>query len=75
MLHIKKYNNMVKELYILVKLYKYYVYEQGKMEHLMPTESRKHIVEDISFEIWDNPYFSLNEPEQMTIGEYSSCNY
>ena len=41
------------------------LYEQGKMDHLMPTESQKHIVEDIPFEIWDNPYFSLNEPEQM----------
>ena len=41
------------------------LYEQGKMEHLMPTASQKHIVEDIPFEIWDNPYFSLNEPEQM----------
>ena len=41
------------------------LYEQGKMEHLMPTANQKHIVEDIPFEIWDNPYFSLNEPEQM----------
>ena len=41
------------------------LYEQGKMEHLMPTSSQKHIVEDIPFEIWDNPYFLLNEPEQM----------
>ncbi len=41
------------------------LYEQGKMEHLMPTASQKHIVEDIPLEIWDNPYFSLNEPEQM----------
>lgn len=35
------------------------------MDYLMPTASQKHIVEDIPFEIWDNPYFSLNEPEQM----------
>ncbi len=41
------------------------LYEQGKMEHLMPTANQKHIVEDIPFEIWDNPYFSLNESEQM----------
>ena len=41
------------------------LYEQGKMEHLMPTASQKHIVEDIPLERWDNPYFSLNEPEQM----------
>ena len=41
------------------------LYEQGKMEHLMPTENQKHIVEDIPLERWDNPYFSLNEPEQM----------
>ena len=41
------------------------LYEQGKMDYLMPTASQKHIVEDIPFEIWDNLYFSLNEPEQM----------
>ena len=41
------------------------LYEQGKMEHLMPTANQRHIVEDIPLEEWDNPYFALNEPEQM----------
>ena len=41
------------------------LYDQGNMEHLMPTARQKHIVEDIPLERWDNPYFSLNEPEQM----------
>ena len=41
------------------------LYEQGKMEHLMPTAGQRHIVEDIPLERWDNPYFTLNEPEQM----------
>ena len=41
------------------------LYEQGKMEHLMSTESQKHIVEDIPLEIWENPYFALNDVEQM----------
>ena len=36
------------------------LYEQGKMEHLMPTASQKHIVEDIPFEIWDNPDVSIH---------------
>lgn len=41
------------------------LYEQGKMEHLMPTANQRHIVEDIPLEGWDNPYFALSEPEQM----------
>ena len=41
------------------------LYEQGKMEHLMPTANQRHIVEDIPLEIWDNPYFELNDVEQM----------
>ncbi len=41
------------------------LYEQGKMEHLMPTANQRHIVEDIPLERWDNPYFALNEVEQM----------
>ena len=32
------------------------LYEQGKMEHLMPTASQKHIVEDVPFTEWENPY-------------------
>ena len=41
------------------------LYEQGKMEHLMPTANQRHIVEDIPLERWDNPYFTLNEVEEM----------
>ncbi|RKI25909.1 DUF4316 domain-containing protein [bacterium 1xD8-6] len=32
------------------------LYEQGKMEHLMPTANQKHIVEDVPFTEWENPY-------------------
>ncbi len=32
------------------------LYEQGKMEHLMPTANQKHIVEDVPFSEWENPY-------------------
>ena len=40
------------------------LYEQGKMEHLMPTASQKHIVEDVPFTEWENsasfPRYSVN---------------
>lgn len=36
------------------------VYEQGKMEHLMPATNQKHIVEDIPFTEWENPYIDVN---------------
>ena len=36
------------------------LYEQGKMEHLMPTDSQKHIVEDVPFMEWENPYIGVN---------------
>ena len=32
------------------------LYGQGKMEHLMPTANQKHIVEDVPFTEWENPY-------------------
>lgn len=35
-------------------------YEQGKMEHLMPTDSQKHIVEDVPFTEWENPYIDTS---------------
>ncbi|MFR2050796.1 MAG: YodL domain-containing protein [Roseburia faecis] len=41
------------------------LYEQGKMEKLMPTANQKHIVEDVPITEWDNPYFEVREPEQM----------
>ena len=41
------------------------LYEQGKMEKLMPTVNQKHIEEDVPITEWDNPYFEVKEPEQM----------
>ena len=41
------------------------LYEQGKMEKLMPTANQKHIEEDVPITEWDNPYFEVREPEQM----------
>lgn len=32
------------------------LYGQGKMEHLIPTDNQKHIVEDVPFTNWENPY-------------------
>lgn len=42
------------------------LYEQGKMEKLMPTANQKHIEENVPITEWDNPYFEVKEPEQMT---------
>ena len=36
------------------------LYEQGKMENLMPTANQKHIVEDVPFMEWENPYIDTN---------------
>ncbi len=36
------------------------LYEQGKMEHLMPTANQKHIVEDVPFMEWENPYIDTS---------------
>lgn len=41
------------------------LYEQGKMEHFMPTASRKHIVEDVPFTEWENPYI---DTKSQTMG-------
>ena len=41
------------------------LYEQGKMEKLMPTANQKHIEENVLITEWDNPYFEVKEPEQM----------
>lgn len=41
------------------------LYEQGKMEKLMPTVNQKHIEENVPITEWDNPYFEVKEPEQM----------
>ncbi|MCM1236622.1 MAG: YodL domain-containing protein, partial [Ruminococcus flavefaciens] len=39
------------------------LYEQGKMEHLMPTANQKHIVEDVPFNEWENPYIITESKE------------
>ncbi|RKI53497.1 nucleotidyltransferase, partial [bacterium D16-51] len=39
------------------------LYGQGKMEHLMPTANQKHIVEDVPFTEWGNPYIDANAKE------------
>ena len=41
------------------------IYEQGKMEKLMPTVNQKHIEENVPITEWDNPYYEVKEPEQM----------
>ena len=39
------------------------LYEQGKMEHLMPTANQKQIVEDVPFMEWENPYIDTSDKE------------
>lgn len=39
------------------------LYEQGKMEHLLPTKNQKHIIEDIDFAEWENPYINFSREE------------
>ena len=43
------------------------LYEQGKMEHLMPTANQKQIVEDVPFMEWENPYIdtTVREAEKV----------
>ena len=41
------------------------LYEQGKMDNLMPTEEQKYIIENVSFSEKDNPDSEVKEPEQM----------
>ncbi len=43
------------------------LYEQGKMEHLMPTANQKRIVEDVTFMEWENPYIdtTVREAEKV----------
>ena len=46
------------------------LYEQGKMEHLLPTANQKHIVEDIPFTEWENPYIDIKyDKEQLDESE------
>ena len=37
------------------------------MEHLMPTANQRRIQEDIPFTEWDNPYFMLNEVDELAV--------
>ena len=41
------------------------LYEQGKMDNLMPTEEQKYIIEDVSFTENANLSSEIKEPEQM----------
>ena len=41
------------------------LYEQGKMNDLMPTANQQQLVEDVPYTEWDNPYFQMEEPEQL----------
>lgn len=41
------------------------LYEQGKMNDLMPTANQQQLVEDVPYTEWDNPYFQMEELEQM----------
>lgn len=45
------------------------LYEQGKMDKLMPTPNQRHIVEDVPFVEWENSYIKVteHEPEQMAV--------
>ena len=42
------------------------LYGQGKMEHLMPTANQKHIVEDVPFMEWENPYIDTSSHTDRT---------
>ena len=54
------------------------LYEQGKMEHLMPTANQKHIVEDVPFMEWENPYIGVNykfadiADKELSVAEYQA---
>ena len=54
------------------------LYEQGKMEHLMPTANQKHIMEDIPLVEWDNEYISINNrfadiaDKELSVVEYET---
>lgn len=39
------------------------LYEQGKMNDLMPTANQQQLVEDVPYTEWDNPYFQMEELE------------
>ena len=52
------------------------LYEQGKMEHLMPTASQRHIIEHIPLVEWENEYVSINNrfadiaDKELSVVEY-----
>lgn len=37
------------------------------MDNLMPSISQRQITEDIPIAEWENPYFTINEPEEMAV--------
>ena len=45
------------------------LYEQGKMDKLMPTPNQRHIVEDVPFVEWENPYIKVTEQMAVSIAE------
>ena len=52
------------------------LYEQGKMEHLMPTANQRHIIEHIPLVEWVNEYVSINNrfadiaDKELSVVEY-----
>ncbi len=52
------------------------LYEQGKMEHLMPTANPKYIIEHIPLVEWENEYVSINNrfadiaDKELSVVEY-----
>ena len=52
------------------------LYEQGKMEHLMPTANQRHIIEHIPLVEWENEYVSINNrfadiaDKELSVVEY-----
>lgn len=52
------------------------LYEQGKMEHLMPTANQRYIIEHIPLVEWENEYVSINNrfadiaDKELSVVEY-----
>lgn len=41
------------------------LYEQGKMDNLMPTANQKRVIDIQNVSEWENPYLEQREPEQL----------
>ena len=41
------------------------LYEQGKMDNLMPTANQKRVIDIKNVSEWENPYLEQREPEQL----------